>query len=378
MIVRPDLWGTRFRVRLANTFGTRPITFDDVFLGVQAMGGNIVPGTNRPVTFDRGKRAITIAPGAATFSDPIDMTSLTRAQRTMLTGRKLAVSFHVPGPSGPITWHSKALTTSYVTAPRGGSHGKEDQDTAFPFSSTSWYFLDAIDVMAADDTVGVVAFGDSITDGSNTTINGDDRWSDVLSRRLHTMYGDRVSVVNVGIGGNQITFPPRYPTDMPTPTGPSAIQRLDRDVLERSGVTAVLWMEGINDLARGATAQEVIDGMKMVVARLRAKGLKIYGGTLTSALGAMTAHGTPEVDQRRQAINAFVRTPGSFDDIVDFDAAVRDPATGALKPPFASNTSIGGPGDKIHPNRAGYKAMGEAIDLKWFAPSSSAGQPGSR
>ncbi|MCM3881744.1 MAG: GDSL-type esterase/lipase family protein [Vicinamibacterales bacterium] len=368
LIVRPDLWGTRFRIKLSNTFGTQPVTFDGVYLGLQSFAGNIVGGTNRPVSFG-GKATVTIAPGASMFSDAVDL-PVSLSSVASLDGRKLAVSFHVVGSTGPMTWHAKALQTSYVTKPGSGAHGKDDTDTAFPFTTTSWYFLDAIDVMAPVGTAVVCALGDSITDGTASTLNGDDRWPDVLSRRLHTAYGNRVSVVNAGIGGNRIISPATYPPPQPFPGGPSALQRLDRDVLALSGLSGVVLLEGINDISSGAAADAIIAGMREMVSRIRAKGpIKIAGATITPALGNTGAAGTPEADDRRKAVNAFIRTGGVFDAVADFDAATIDPATGSLKPEFQPNSSVGGPGDFLHPNRAGYQAMGNSIDIKLFSPS---------
>jgi lysophospholipase L1-like esterase len=280
-----------------------------------------------------------------------------------------------------MTWHAKALTTSYVSAPRSGSHGAEEDDAAFPYSTTSWFFLDGVDVMAARDTAVIACFGDSITDGTASTLNGDDRWPDVLSRRLHAAYGTRISVVNAGIGGNRIIGPGTYTLDAPVGGGPSALDRLDRDVLNLSGLSAIIWLEGINDLGQGATAEAVIAGMKEAVRRVRARAvagtgtganadakIKIIGATITSSGGSSTAHGTPDVDARRQAINTFIRTSGTFDGVADFDAATRDEQTGALRAAFVPNSTIGGPGDHLHPNRAGYQAMGNAIDIALFAP----------
>ena len=267
-----------------------------------------------------------------------------------------------------MTWHAKALTTSYLTGPHTGSHGADESDGSFPYTTTSWYFLDAIEVEAPEHTSVVVCFGDSITDGTASTLNGDDRWPDVLSRRLHTTYGDRVSVVNAGIGGNQVVAPPTYSPTAPFAGGPSALSRLDRDVLSLSGVTSVIWLEGINDLSSGASAEAVIAGFKEGVRRLRARGMRVIGGTITSSVGATTASGTPENDAKRKTINEFIRTGGLFDGVVDFDAATRDPQTGALKEAFQPNSTTGGAGDRLHPNRAGYHAMGNAIDLGLLVP----------
>lgn len=368
LLIRPDLWGARGRLRFSNAFGTRAVTFDDVFAGLQSSAGNVAAGTNTRVQFG-GKPSLTIAPGQVAYSDAVNLTFVKNAKEALLSGRKLAVSFHVVGESGPMTWHAKALQTSYVTAPRAGSHGSEESDTNFPYTTTSWYFLDAFEVLAPANTSVVVCFGDSITDGTLSTLNGDDRWPDVLAQRLHTAYGKRVSVVNAGIGGNQIIGPEKYSASTPSPGGPSALARLERDVLSLAGVTHIVWLEGINDLSRGASAEAVIAGMQELVKHVRAKGnIKIIGATITSGLGNTGAAGTADVNARRQTINQFIRTGGLFDGVVDFDAATVDPATGGLRASFQPNSTTGGAGDKLHPNRAGYQAMGNAVDLKLFVP----------
>jgi lysophospholipase L1-like esterase len=373
LIVRPDLWGDRWRIRLTNLYGTQPVTFDEIYLGVQATAGNLVAGSNRPVRFG-GKSSVTIPPGEFIFSDAVTGSdsapggSSQRPGSDSFAGRKLAVSFHVVGESGPITWHAKALQTSYITPPGSGAHGKEESDASFPFTTTSWYFMDAVDVRAATGTQVICAFGDSITDGTASTINGDDRWPDVLSRRMHAAYGSRVSVVNAGIGGNRILTPATYTPAQPFSGGPSALQRLDRDVLELSGVSGVVFLEGVNDINSGSTAEAIIAGIRELVSRVRAKrSVKIVGATITSAFKSNGPGGTPEAADRRRAVNSFIRTGGLFDAVADFEAATIDPGTGSLKPEFQPNSSVGGPGDLLHPNRAGYQAMGNSINLKTFA-----------
>jgi lysophospholipase L1-like esterase len=365
LIVKPDLWGDRFRIRLANTFGTQAITFRAIHIGVAASGGNVVKGTNRPVLFN-GSSSTTIAPGASAYSDGVEMTLPSGA---MTEGRKLAISFHVTGPTGPMTWHAKALQTSYLSGHRSGVHTSDEHDGAFPYTTTSWYFLDAIDVMAPANTVVVCAFGDSITDGTLSTLNGDDRWPDVLSRRLHAAYGHRVSVVNAGIGGNRILTPERYPPPQPFAGGPSALQRLERDVFGLSGISAVVLLEGINDISSGASAEAIVAGLRELVARVKAQGIRIVGATITPSLTANGNSGTPDANQRRQAVNTFIRTGGIFDAVADFDAVTVDPRTGALRDEFVPNSTVGGAGDRLHPNRAGYQAMGAAVDIKLFAPA---------
>ncbi|MGV7217627.1 GDSL-type esterase/lipase family protein [Bradyrhizobium sp. UFLA05-112] len=367
LVVRPDVWGGQTRIRLSNVFGTRPATFDDVFVGLQQSGAAIVEGTNVAARFG-GKSLITIPAGESVVSDPVTLGFVGPSTAALLGGRKLAVSFHVAGESGPMTWHAKALTTSYLTAPGDGSRSSEIAEAGFPFSTTSWYFLDEVDMSVADRTQLIVAFGDSITDGTGTTINGDDRWPDVLSRRLHARFGDEYVVVNQGIGGNQVAGPSDYSPDKPFAGGPSAISRLDRDVISLPGVAAVIWMEGINDFgAADAAVKTVEDGYSSGVARLRERipGVTIVAATLTSALHSIiVTHGRVEVDAKRKALNEFLRTSKIFDGVADFDAVTFDAATGEIKAAMQPNSSTGGPGDKLHPNRAGYAAMGTAIELE--------------
>lgn len=348
LIVKPDLSGGQARLRISNVFGTQPLTLDGVFAGVHAGAGAIVAGTNRRVLFD-GKDRVTIEPGKSVYGS-VDLSF-------DLAGRRLAVSFHVVGRSSAMTWHAKAMTTSYISAAHSGSHGADESSAAFPFTSTSWYFLDSIDVMGPCGVQAAVGFGDSITDGTNSTINGDDRWPDFLSQRVHAKFGNQVTVVNAGIGGNQIL--------KSSGGGPAALERLERDVLSLPGVTTVIWLEGINDLGgSGATAEAVMEGFRQGVARMHEKHIRVIGATITSSLQSTATHGTPEVDARRKAINEFIRHGGLFDGVADFDAATLDSASGTLRALFRPSSSIGGPGDGLHPNRAGYQAMTGAIDLE--------------
>lgn len=370
LVVRPDVWGRFTRVRLSNAFGTRPVTFDGAYVGLQLSGSALVPGSNRPLRFG-GKPSVTVAPGESVWSDAVALPFVRDAR--MMAGRKLAVSFHVNGESGPMTWHAKALTSSYVSLPGSGAHGMEEGEAGFPASTASWYFLDALDMQMPAGTKTIVAFGDSITDGTASTMNGDDRWPDVLSRRIHAAHGERYAVVNAGIGGNQVAGPPEYTPQKPIPGGPSAVSRLTRDVLSLSNVGAVIWLEGINDFSKNGntTVEQVIAGMKDVVGRVRAKipGVRVVGATVTSALDSSNAaHGTPEEDAKRKQLNDFIRGGGLFDAVVDFDAVTLDTATGSMKPVFVPESTTGGAGDKLHPNRMGYQAMGAAVPLEALLP----------
>ena len=370
LVVRPDVWGRQARLRFSNVFGTRALTLDGVYVGLALGGPALVKDSNRPVAFG-GKPDVTIAAGASVWSDAVDLSFVRDSAAPELAGRKLAVSFHVDGESGPMTWHAKALTTSFVTAPDAGPKGALEEEAAFPHATASWFFLDAVDMMMPGDTKLVVAFGDSITDGTASTMNGDDRWPDVLARRLHGAFGNKIAVVNAGIGGNQVAGPAEYSATKPFAGGPSAGARLERDVLSLSGVSAIIWLEGINDFSKNGNASldTVTSGMRDIAARLRARipGVRVIGATLTSALNATNAaHGSKEQDDKRRALNAFIKSSGVFDAAADFDVATFDPSTGEMKPEFIPESTTGGPGDKLHPNRAGYLAMGEAIDLGIF------------
>lgn len=365
MIVRPDVWGTQTRIRLSNAFGTQPVTFNDTFVGLQESGSAVLKGTNQRVLFG-GQKSVTVPPGQSVVSDAVALPFVKTPPDPLLKGRKLAVSFHVVGESGPMTWHAKALQTSYIAPAGSGPHSQDEGESAFPYSTTSWYFLDEVDMNLPAKADVIVAFGDSITDGTASTINGDDRWPDVLSRRLHAAYGDDFVVVNEGIGGNQVVGPAEYTPAKPMAGGPSALSRLDRDVISLPGVSAVIWLEGINDFGADASTDAVMAGYTKGVDYLRQKmpGVRIYVATLTPALNsAIASHGRPEVDAKRKALNEFFRTSKIFDGVIDFDKATLDPATGEVKAEFQPNSSTGGPGDKLHPNRAGYAAMGSAIDL---------------
>jgi lysophospholipase L1-like esterase len=265
----------------------------------------------------------------------------------------------------------RLASTSYLSPPGAGSHGAEEGEASFPSSIHSWFFVDAVDMKMPATTALVVCLGDSITDGTNSTLNGDDRWPDQLQRRFSAAHPNGVAVVDAGIGSNRILSPVGYRTEDPFGGGPSALERLARDVIGLSEVKAVIWFEGINDLSNSATAEDVIVGLRRGVAMLREKlpGVRVIGATITPALGAKGNAGTDAVDKTRRQINDFIRIGGLYDGVVDFEKAVVNPVTGGLRPELVFGTTIGGPGDKLHPNRAGYLAMSRAIDLNVIFPS---------
>ena len=396
-IVKPDLWGHKMRVRFSNVFGSRPVTFDSTTIALQEYAGNVVHGTVTPVTFG-GSRSVTIPTGQEIWSDGIHLSWVKHADDPLIQGRNLAISYSIQGDSGHMTYHSGANTTSFITPPGSGDHTQDADGFDYEYTTASWFFLATVDVLASTDTVVVCAFGDSITDGTHTTFNTNDRWANVLSRRLHDAYGNKVSVVNEAIGGNRV-INPVVPN---AASGPAAVDRLDRDVLGLSGLTHVIWLEGINDLGAGYgaaanpvenpvihTPSAIIAGYRDVVSRLHAKGIKVYGGTVVSALGLnnpaegwdlthfpnflATVDNGPVVEANRLILNQYIRAPGHFDGVVDFDAATRDPnpaALGNMKANYLPNSQFTQlPWDYLHPNHAGYNAMGLAVDIAPFAPA---------
>lgn len=362
MIVRPGIGGRTWRVRLTNVFGTRPVTFAHATVAVRQAGATIERGTLRRLTF-AGRRSVTVAAGRTVRSDAVRLRLADRGPR------ELAISLHVRGASGPMTWHGAAVSTNYVSSRGAGDRTSDVGEEGFPHATTSWFFLAGVDVRR-NDAAAVVALGDSITDGYFASLNGYDRWPDLLQRRLlrrAVRRGDGprlISVVNAGITGNMITGVGRLPGGCTPCDGPPALERLDRDVLGQPGVRAVILLEGINDLGGGgATAEQVTAGMRELVRRVQARGLEIIGATLTPSAGTVfDRYGSAETDVRRRAVNQFIRTAGIFDGVADFAAVTEDPADRSrLRAVYDTNTSVGGPGDHLHPNRAGFVAMSRAI-----------------
>jgi lysophospholipase L1-like esterase len=384
LIIKPDLWENEARLRLTNLFGTQPVTFGAVTVAWQNNPGDIVPQSLRTVTFG-GKSSVTIPAGQELYSDSFELVEPAGANNQLplndhgqpgsnaadpdLEGRKLAVNLYIKGTSGPITYHQEALQTSYLSAPNAGNRTQDIDDNTLPYTTTSWFFLGALEVKAPADTKVIVATGASVVDGTLSTLNGNDRWSDDLSRRVHEAYGRTVSVVNTGLSGDTAALPP--------PGANLSLaqyfqQRLNRDVINVAGVTDVILYDGPNDYGSyGILAPATIAAYQTIVYRLHAAGLKIYGATLSSPKGDPSGgYGTPEGLANRLVINAYIRSSRLFDGVEDFDAATYDPSTGGIWPQFVPNSTTGGTtGDYLHPNRAGYQAEANSIDITPFAPA---------
>lgn len=367
MIVRPDIWSDTVRIRLSNVFGTEPLQISSATVGLQEYAAHVLPGTIVPVTFD-GAASVAIAPGERIFSDPVRLPFHAEDTADLLRGRKLAVSFAVAGTADSLSYHDAAEATSYISAPGTGDVAASESGGDYPFTTSSWFIVDAVDALAPEGTEVIVAFGDSITDGTLSTDDGDDRWPDYLGHRIDREFGDRVSVVIQAMSGNAVV------TDV---IGEPAVKRLKRDVLETSGVTSVIMMMGINDLGAGRNSPgPVIEGYKEIAHVLNNAGIHLVAATLTpglrpiqdfsdATLGAEFGpfYGGPETNAYRQELNAFIQSTDIFDAVIDFEVVISDPATGVMKELYVED-SDGGPGDWLHPNRIGLQAMAESIDLE--------------
>jgi lysophospholipase L1-like esterase len=349
-VVRISLGGSAVRIRLSNLNGTGPVTIGPVHVALRAHESAIQPGSDHAVAFG-GKPTVTIAKGESVLSDPVAM--------HVEPMQDMAVSLYVPTDSGPSTVHANGLETAYVTE-SGDATSAQSLDGSEVLASR--LFLTEVDVAASATTRTVVTFGDSITDGINSTLDANHRWPDVFVQRLRADPKlSSIAVVNSGISGNRILH---------GGAGPSALSRFDRDALDKPGVHWIVLLEGINDIGvsgqpptpeDNVSAQQIIDGMKALIARAHAKGVKIFGATLTPFGGAEWPYHTSAGERKRQQVNAWIRTSGAFDAVIDFDKAVRDPAhPDRFLPKFDS-------GDHLHPGDAGYRAMANAVDLSLFA-----------
>lgn len=349
LVVRVGLEAPRVRLRLSNVHGTVPLAIGGVTLAHSAnnAASAIAADTLTEVRF--GGRATTVIPaGAEVWSDPVDL--------PVSAGQDLAVSLYLPHAPSPPTGHPGSRSTTWFAS------GNRVADAAFPEdrSAVRWLVLAGIEAYAPEARA-VMAFGDSITDGSGVQPNTNARWTDRLFERLQAEADfAQVAVLNGGIGGNRLLL---------DGLGPNALARFERDVLSQPGLTHVIVLEGVNDigvLTRDAPANpeqhaaivaQAIEAMRQMVLRARARGIVAIGGTITPFAASGYYHPGPETEANRQAINAWIRTPGNFDAVVDFDAALRDPADPMrLAAPYDS-------GDGLHPSLEGYRVMAATVPL---------------
>ncbi|HVQ09414.1 MAG TPA: SGNH/GDSL hydrolase family protein [Allosphingosinicella sp.] len=344
-LVRVSLGGERIRIRLSNAFGTRPLRIEAIRVARSAdpATARIAPGSGRAVTF-AGDDAVLVPAGAEAVSDPVDLAVPPLGH--------LAISFYLPQPPSPRTSHPGSRTTTFLV------HGNRSAAPNLPGARTigHWTQLAGVDVTGAPRAAAIVAFGDSITDGFGIRPNSDQRWPDILATRLQADPATRhLAVLNQGISGNRV---------LSDGFGPNALARFERDVIGQPGVKFVILLEGINDIgmfaapaARRALVANLIAAYGRMIARARARGIKVIGATILPFGGSDYR---PGAEADRRALNAWIRAPGHFDAVIDFDATMRDPAS-----PMRMRRAFDS-GDGLHPSAAGYRAMGEAVPLALF------------
>lgn len=350
-MVHLSVGGSAIRVHLSNAFGVAPLHLVSVHVARSAANGSaaIDAATDRALQFAR-RGDVVVPAGSEYISDALDY--------AVTAGADLAVSIHYEDPPEQETGHPGSRATSYLV--RGDMVAAENLVRAKKVDH--WYQLAGVDV-AASGGFSIVVLGDSITDGHGATTNGNDRWTDVLARRLRDGGFAQIGVLNQGIGGNHLL------TDG---LGPSALARFDRDVLAQTGVRYVIVLEGVNDLGglgrtmeasaaeHAASVQRIEAAYEQMITRAHAHNLVMIGGTILPYAGSDYYHPDAATEADRQAVNAWIRTSGRFDSVVDFDKGMRDPAhTDRLAAEFDS-------GDHLHPSPAGYAAMAALIPLGVF------------
>ena len=344
---RVSIGGERLRVRISNAYGNRPLAVGAARVALRDKGPATIPGSDRKLTFG-GNDGTTIAAGAVQFSDPVEFPVKPLAD--------LAVSIHLPGevlPAFQITGRY-ARQTNYISPP-----GNFAAETVMPVGNLAdqWFFLCGVDVLAPAEAGGVVALGDSLTDGNISTIDAYCRWPDQLARRLVARGGRPIGVMNNGLGGNRILHDLR---------GDSGLRRFDRDVLAQPGVTHAIVMLGTNDLRNRwakpeeeVTGEQMIAGLQQMVVRAKSAGVKLIGATLTPFGNEtfMANAWNPTREKHRVTLNTWIREGGAFDGVADFDTALRDPQ---IQTQMREEDDCG---DGLHPSDSGYCKLGDAIDL---------------
>lgn len=351
--VRVSTGGKKIRVRFSNAFGTTPLIISNAQVAIATAVGAAKTGTSELVTFD-GKNSVSVPPGALMVSDPIDF--------NLPDLGDVAITTVLDGVPQGITAHPGSRTTSYIWAGRPGG----PLDVSRAGKVDHWYYINGIDVESANCAGSLAIIGDSITDGRGSTTNGNDRWPDLLMRRIKVSPESHgIGVLNHGIGGNRL---------LRNSLGPNALARFDRDVLAQTGVRWLIVFEGVNDIGTRlhaekvneswATADDIIDAYKQMILRAHTHAIKAYGATITPFGGSF--YDSPQTQEERTKVNQWIRTSGAFDGVVDFDKIVRDPQQpDRLLPAYDS-------GDHLHLSPAGYTAMADVVPLTWFGAKNAA------
>lgn len=357
-VVQLSLGGPQLRVNLSNRFSASPLHLASVHIAraLSPSSGKIDVSTDKALTFS-GRTDVTIPAGAEYVSDPVEFDAPAFSD--------LAITIHFDLPPASQTGHPGSHATSYL------AHGNWVAAAALPETKKveHWYFIAGVDVSAPPHAAAVAILGDSITDGHGSTTDGNNRWPDLLARRLHADPATQdLAVLNQGIGGNRLLL---------DGLGPNALARYDHDVLAPAGVRYLIVLEGVNDLGmlardgevppseHTALVQRILSAYEQIITRAHSHGIEVIGATILPFAGSQFYHPGPSTEADRQAINQWIRTRGHFEAVLDFDTLTRDPGhPDHLLPRFDS-------GDHLHPSLAGYAAMAEAVPLSLFAPDSS-------
>jgi lysophospholipase L1-like esterase len=340
-VFRVSLGGRRCRFRFSNRYGTKPVELNAVHIAKALNESSILPSSDKSLMFN-GKLSVTIPAGEEVYCDAFDF-SLAPLDR-------LAVSIWIKDISNVIlTGHPGSRTTSYIQT------GNCLCAPVFenPIMTDHWYIICGLDLLLDDSHGALVVIGDSITDGRGTTTNGNDRWTDFLAERLLSNPStNKISVINQGLGGNTILL---------GGLGPSAQSRFDHDVLEQPGVRWAIVLEGVNDVGNSETheiSKSLIEAYKEFIDKARTKNIKIFGSPILPLTGH--DYGSDLHESTRQTINEWIRHSGNFDACIDLDAAVRDPDRPQMLLPLYDC------GDHLHLSPAGYRKLGESVDLGLF------------
>lgn len=356
-IVKVSAGGAKVRIRLSNEYGSKPLVIGGARIGLADTKGGFQAGSDHALTFG-GENTVTIPAGAPMLSDPLDW--------PVSALSTLAIRLYLPEETGQCTCHGTGIQTAWVAA------GDQTKGASLSASATTLEraFVTAVEVDRAKAGQGIVVLGDSISDGLGSTVDSNQRWPDILATRLAARGAAQRGVANMGISGNRL---------LNRGTGDNALARFDRDVLSQPGTRYLIVFMGINDIGsshigglqgpmaqvmkdlfpgRPVSATEMIEAYRQIIGRAHARGMKVYGATITPFEGALLYSDAAEA--QRQAVNHWIRTSSSFDAVLDFDAVWRDPSHPTrIREGFHS-------GDHLHGSDAGYKALAESIDISLF------------
>jgi lysophospholipase L1-like esterase len=337
--------GAQIRIRVSNEEGTEALVLTSASVGLAGKDYDSQPGTLKALTFG-GSRSVTVPMGAPVLSDPIAL--------PVTPGTELIVSTYAAGP-----FKLDPLGGDTIMVGAGDQTMKNELGAATPMQGRP--AVTGVAVLSTASQHVIATLGDSITDGNRSSLTDMRSWPEELAHRLAARRGGgHYAVVNAGIGGNRV---------LGSGWGPSALARLDRDVLRIDGLSHLVVLEGTNDIGMsGRTVfgnqpvvkpEDLIAGYRQIIARAHARGVKVLFGTIMP-FGTSMTHYSPENERTRQAVNHWIRTSREPDGVIDFDQTARDPAKPVnMRAEFGSE-------DGLHPGAAGYKAMGDAIDLSLF------------